>query len=67
MLQKCIDGISGGSILETVVSLRNEGLVIEDAVCVLNREQGGQEYLKSEGTNLHRSVIIILSCLASRH
>ncbi|VDN07592.1 unnamed protein product [Thelazia callipaeda] len=44
---------SGGSILETVVSLRNEGLVCDEAICVLDREQGGPAYLLAEGTTLY--------------
>ncbi|KAI6190668.1 Uridine 5'-monophosphate synthase [Aphelenchoides bicaudatus] len=33
---------TGASILETAKILRNEGLVVEDVVCVLNREQGAK-------------------------
>lgn len=44
---------SGASILETVVPLEQEGLVIEDVVVVLNREQGGVERVKEKGIFVH--------------
>ncbi|OZC08826.1 hypothetical protein X798_04151 [Onchocerca flexuosa] len=44
---------SGGSILETVFSLRSEGLICNEAVCVLDREQGGPEYLQTDGITLY--------------
>ncbi|KAI6215791.1 Uridine 5'-monophosphate synthase [Aphelenchoides besseyi] len=44
---------TGASIQETAKALRNEGLIVEDAVCVLNREQGGMEALKAAGIRLH--------------
>ncbi|EJW77915.1 orotate phosphoribosyltransferase [Wuchereria bancrofti] len=45
--------VSGKSILETVVALRSEGLICEDAICVLDREQGGPENVQNEGITLH--------------
>ncbi len=53
---------SGTSILETVAPLKAEGLHVEDAVIVLNREQGGKERLKENGIQLH-SLIAILDLL----
>ena len=50
---------SGASILETVASLEKEGLKIEDAVVILNREQGGKErLLKERGIFLHPLISI---------
>lgn len=55
--QSCIlieDVITKGlSVLETAKQLQLEGLVIEDVVSVLNREQGGKEKLGEEGIFLH--------------
>ncbi|KAI6207290.1 hypothetical protein M3Y99_01851200 [Aphelenchoides fujianensis] len=44
---------TGASILETAAALRKEGLVVEDVVCVLNREQGGAAKLEEAGIKLH--------------
>lgn len=49
---------SGASILETVTPLKAEGLEIEDAVVVLNREQGGKERLKENGIELYSLISI---------
>ncbi|KAE9556754.1 hypothetical protein FO519_000160 [Halicephalobus sp. NKZ332] len=47
---------SGASILETVQALRAEGLVCEDVICALDREQGGVKKLLKEGIKLHSAV-----------
>ncbi|KAJ2938913.1 hypothetical protein O0L34_g17723 [Tuta absoluta] len=43
---------SGGSLLETVDTLRSEGLEVTHAVVVLDRGQGGASVLKSNGVHL---------------
>ncbi|XP_075985102.1 uridine 5'-monophosphate synthase-like isoform X2 [Anticarsia gemmatalis] len=40
---------SGGSLLETVDTLRSEGLIVSHAVVVLDRDQGGAAVLKENG------------------
>ncbi|XP_045505433.1 uridine 5'-monophosphate synthase-like isoform X2 [Colias croceus] len=54
--QKCLvveDVVtSGGSLLETVETLRNEGLQVTDSVVVLDREQGGASVLKANGVSV---------------
>nr|CAH7730863.1 unnamed protein product [Callosobruchus chinensis] len=44
---------SGSSILETVDDLTAEGIKCSEAVVFLNREQGGAEFLKQNGINVH--------------
>ena len=54
--QKCLvveDVVtSGGSLLETIKTLRNELLSVTHAVIVLDREQGGASVLKANGVHV---------------
>ncbi|GBP75187.1 Uridine 5'-monophosphate synthase [Eumeta japonica] len=43
---------SGSSVLETVKDLKAEGLVIEDVIVILDREQGGSQNIDSNGMKL---------------
>jgi orotate phosphoribosyltransferase len=43
---------SGGALLEAVRALREAGLTVRTAVCVVDREEGGAEALAAEGVQL---------------
>ena len=43
---------SGGQIIESARALRNEGAIIADVVCVIDREAGGVAALAKEGLAL---------------
>jgi uridine monophosphate synthetase len=55
--QKCLvieDVItSGQSILETILPLEQEGLAVQDAVVLVDREQGGKQNIEKKGYRLH--------------
>jgi len=42
----------GGSILQTAATLTEAGLVVKDAVTLVDRQEGGREALKQAGINL---------------
>ena len=42
----------GGSILQTAATLAEAGLVVRDAVALIDRQEGGRQALKSAGINL---------------
>lgn len=44
---------TGSSILETAASLKEEGLIVRDAILVVDREQGGKEKLAGQGIRAH--------------
>jgi len=47
---------TGESKLEAIRILEKEGLVVEDIVVLIDREQGGREYLTERGYRLHAVV-----------
>jgi uridine monophosphate synthetase len=44
---------SGGSIIKSVEAMREAGMVIEDAIVLIDREQGGVENLAAAGIKAH--------------
>ena len=43
---------SGGALAEAVSAVREEGLVVRNAVCVVDREEGGSDALARIGVRL---------------
>jgi orotate phosphoribosyltransferase len=43
---------SGGALAEAVSALRDEGLVVRHAICVVDREEGGSDALARLGVRL---------------
>lgn len=43
---------SGGQIIKSVEDLRNEGAIIDTAICIIDREAGGKENLSNAGVKL---------------
>jgi orotate phosphoribosyltransferase len=44
---------TGKNLLDALRTMRNEGGVVEDALVLLDREEGGRENLRKEGVTLH--------------
>ncbi|MFN3195598.1 MAG: orotate phosphoribosyltransferase [Chlorobiota bacterium] len=44
---------SGGQIVLSANELRERGAIVEEAICVINRESTGEENLQKEGIKLH--------------
>jgi adenine/guanine phosphoribosyltransferase-like PRPP-binding protein len=49
---------SGNNILETVDKVKSEGLIVQEVVVLLDREQGGVDFLKSKGIKV-QSVLTV--------
>lgn len=43
---------TGGQIVKSVQELRNQGGIVEDVICVIQREEGATASLEKEGLNL---------------
>lgn len=43
---------SGGAILDAVRALRSDGAIVEDVICVIDRQSGGRENLAKENLTL---------------
>lgn len=58
---------TGGSIVRSVELFRSAGLVVEDAVVLLDRQQGGVENLQKAGIRVHSVLALdeVLQLLAS--
>ena len=52
----------GGSKFEAIAVLEEAGLIVNDLVILIDREQGGRELLASKGYALH-SILTISQCL----
>jgi uridine monophosphate synthetase len=44
---------TGSSVLETAKVLEEEGLVVKDVIVLVDRQEGGEEALNSQGYQLH--------------
>jgi orotate phosphoribosyltransferase len=53
---------SGSNLLNAVQAIRAEGGIVEDAVVLLDRQQGGAENLKKTGVNIHPYATISQVC-----
>ena len=49
---------SGGSIIKTAERLRETGLIVEDAIILIDREQGGPENLAQAGITVHTVITL---------
>ncbi|WP_185873947.1 orotidine-5'-phosphate decarboxylase [Blattabacterium cuenoti] len=60
---------SGDSLLKTIIDLEKEGLIIQNILSILDREQGGIDNLKNRGFNIQTLFRIkeILNMLKQKH
>jgi orotate phosphoribosyltransferase len=59
----------GGSLVETALLLRQAGLIVQDAVVLLDREQGAERRLQELGVRLHPllTLEVLLTYLTEAH
>lgn len=59
----------GGSLIETIEGLRNAGLVVSDAVVLIDREQGAVQRLEATGVRMHAvlTLAVLLTYLDASH
>lgn len=50
---------TGGSVINALKSLKNEGVVITDAFVIIDRMEGAEKAMKSEGVKMHNLVNIL--------
>lgn len=60
---------NGGSLLQAAQSLREAGLIVTDAIVLVDREQGGAQRLREQGLTLHAGITLsqILMILESHN
>ena len=44
---------TGASVLETVKTIEDAGLKVKNIVCIINRQQGGEENITGKGYTFH--------------
>jgi uridine monophosphate synthetase len=49
---------SGDSLLQGLAMLKSAGVIVEEAVVLLDREQGGREMLESQGYDLYSALTL---------
>ena len=49
---------SGDSLLQTIAALEEGGLIVKEAGVLIDREQGGKQFIESEGYRLHSVMTI---------
>ncbi|MCL4314525.1 MAG: orotate phosphoribosyltransferase [Candidatus Thermoplasmatota archaeon] len=55
---------TGGSVLKAAESLRSKGALVSEVICVVDREEGGSENLRSAGISL-RSLVKLSELMKS--
>lgn len=60
---------TGLSICETTAVLEEQGIIVKDIVCFLERNQGGKEQLTTKGYTLHYLIdlLAVIEILSSNH